>query len=584
MRTMAISNELDFSSSTGRDISIHKYGKEWPIVYLIYNDSEIYVGETVDASVRMLQHYSNPERRKLKKVRIISDDRFNKSVILDLESFLISHISADKKGLKLQNGNAGHQKHNYYQKNVYEAEFGDVWRKLCNIGLAKSSIKEIENSNLFKYSPYKTLTDDQYLVSSHIIANVAKNIEEDKRSTYIVNGGPGTGKTVLAIFLMKLLSTEIEEDTNLEDERLIEALTKIHTLLPNFKMGIVVSMSNLRTTLQDVFKTTHGLSERMVYSPSQIANSKEDFDLLIVDEAHRLKAARNMMGTEVRNIRDNNKKLGLDENNGTQLDWIMKKSKHQILFYDEFQSIKRTDVGDSVFQKLKKKGAQKLDLETQVRCGKGGQRYVNYVREIFSDDPPKTRVDFKNEKEGLDYDFALFDDVREMTELIITKNKSSDVGLCRNIAGDSWPWRTKNKINPRNKQETDDCIKMGLYDIDIEGNKYIWNSKYNNWVATENSENEIGCIHTIQGFDLNYAGVIIGNDLRYDEENDRLYIDRGSYYDKYGKNKTNDKDLRQYIFNIYAVLCTRGINGTYVYACDEHVRKYLKRFIKSYNK
>jgi len=581
MEKMPISSELEFSPRTGDEIAIQKYGKEWPIVYMIYNDEEIYIGETVDASIRMLQHYANPERRRLKKVRIISDDRFNKSVILDLESFLISHVSADKKFLKLQNGNAGHQKHNYYQKDMYEAEFGDVWKRLCNIGLAKKSIKDIENSNLFKYSPYKSLTDDQLFVSNHIITNLAKSIENGERSTYIVNGGPGTGKTVLAIFLMKLLATKVERDTNLEDENLVEMLAKIHSLCPDFKMGIVVSMSNLRTTLLDVFGSTYGLSRNMVYSPSQVANYDGEFDLLIVDEAHRLKAARNMMGTEIKNIRDNNKKLGLNEE-GTQLDWIIKKSKHQIFFYDEFQSIKRTDIGDGTFEKLRKGGAQQLNLDTQVRCGKGGQKYVNYIRAIFSDNPPEEFIDFKDEKNQLDYDFVLFDDVREMTDLIVAKNKGDDVGLCRNIAGDSWPWRTKNKICPHNKQETDACIERGLYDIDIDGNKYIWNTVYNNWVATENSENEIGCIHTIQGFDLNYAGVIIGNDLKYDAESDRLYVDRKAYYDENGKKKTSDEDLRQYIFNIYAVLCTRGINGTYVYACDEGVREYLKRFIKVY--
>ncbi len=581
MEKMSISNEIGFSEKTGDEISILKYGKEWPIVYMIYSEDEIYVGETVDAKIRMLQHYANPERRRLKNVRIISDDRFNKSVILDLESFLISHISADKRFPKMQNGNAGHQKHNYYQKEMYEAEFDDVWKKLCNIGLAKKSIKDIENSNLFKYSPYKSLTDDQFIVSNHIITNLAQNIENNKRSTYIVNGGPGTGKTVLAIFLMKLLATEIDKDTNLEDENLVETLARIHTMKPDFKMGIVVSMSNLRETLRDVFGSTYGLSKDMVYTPSQIANSKEEFDLLIVDEAHRLKAARNMMGTEIRNIRDNNKKLGINENEGTQLDWIIKKSKHQIFFYDEFQTIKRTDVGNTAFEKLKQAGAQQLDLETQVRCGKGGQKYINYIRQIFSDEPPKEFINFKDAKNQLDYEFLLFDDVREMTDLIIEKDKDSKIGLCRNIAGDSWVWKTKGKITPHNKQETDNCISHGLYDIDIDGNKYIWNTIYNNWVATPNSVNEIGCIHTIQGFDLNYAGVIIGNELKYNEEKDLLYISRESYFDENGKKKTSDEALRQYIFNIYAILCTRGINGTYIYACDEGLRKYLKRFIKT---
>ena len=224
-----------------------------------------------------------------------------------------------------------------------------------------------------------------------------------------------------------------------------------------------------------------------------------------------------------------------------------------------------------------------MNLDTQVRCGKGGQEYVNYVRSIFSDEPPESFIDYKDKKKKLDYDFRIFDNVREMTDLIKKLNRKDGVGLCRNIAGYGWPWKTKNKIHPRNERETEECIRMGKYDIDIKGNKYIWNSKYYGWVGTENSENEIGCIHTIQGYDLNYAGIIIGNELKYDKGSGRIIIDRSKYYDKNGKNKTSDEDLRNYILNIYSVLCTRGISGTFVYACDDGLRDYLKQFIKSFH-
>lgn len=581
----SISNELDFTNNIRRDISINEpeYGKEWPIVYLIYNENEVYIGETVDASIRLEQHYENPVRRSLDKVRIISDKRFNKSVILDLESYLISHMSADTRFKKLQNGNAGHQRHNYYERDSYVTKFPGIWSSLRRIGLAEKAIRTIENDNLFKFSPYKSLTDDQYIVASHIIRDLVHDVKSKKERTFIVNGGPGTGKTVLAIYLMKLLSTDVEEDLGTDDEELIENIQKLRHLLPKMKIGIVVSMSNLRATLIDVFNSTYGLDKRMVFNPSNIANSSEKFDLLIVDESHRLKAPRNMMGTEMRNIRDNNMKLGLDENDGTQLDWIIKKSKYQIFFYDKFQSIKRTDIDSSCFEKLEKNGARSMNLDTQVRCGKGGQEYVNYVRSIFSDEPPECFIDFKDKKKKLDYDFRIFDNVREMTDLIKKLNRKDGVGLCRNIAGYGWPWKTKNKIHPRNERETEECIRMGKYDIDIKGNKYIWNSKIYGWVGTENSENEVGCIHTIQGYDLNYAGIIIGNELKYDKGSGRIIIDRSKYYDKNGKNKTSDEDLRNYILNIYSVLCTRGISGTFVYACDDGLRDYLKQFIKSFH-
>jgi hypothetical protein len=338
-------------------------------------------------------------------------------------------------------------------------------------------------------------------------------------------------------------------------------------------------MSNLRETLQDVFKSTYGLSADMVKTPSNIASCPDEFDILIVDEAHRLKAPRNMMGTEMSNIRNHNASLGLDRDTGTQLDWILKKSKYQILFYDEFQSIKRTDIEKERFNELKKT-SDVFHLDTQMRCGKGGEAYIKYIREIFSDSSPEKYIDFKDKSKGLDYDLQIFDDVKQMTDLI--KKKNDTFGLCRNVAGYAWPWETKNKVHPENEEQTEAVIKRGLYDIDIDGYRYIWNTKYLNWVGTKNSRNEIGCIHTIQGFDLNYAGVIIGNDLKYGKVSDMLYIDKKQYFDANGKNKTSDKELREYIFNIYAILCTRGIHGTYIYACDEGLRGYLKKFIKTY--
>ena len=319
-----LSNELDFTSKTGNEIAIMEYGKEWPIVYMIYNDKEMYVGETVDASTRMLQHYANPKRRQLKKVRFVYSNGFNKSSILDLESYLISHVSADGK-FKLQNDNAGQQKHNYWQQEKYRAEFAGIWKSLQDLELAKHSLSKIENASLFKFSPYKSLTDDQFLVANHILSKLGDDIKQGKESTFIVNGGPGTGKTVLAIYLMKLLSTLTLDETGIDDKSLIKSTRRIHQSLPHPKIGIVVSMSNLRSTLKYVFKHFDGLGEKVVLSPSDVANSREKFDILIIDEAHRLKAPRNV-GAEIGSIQKNNLKLGMDRNLGTQLDWIIKKS------------------------------------------------------------------------------------------------------------------------------------------------------------------------------------------------------------------------------------------------------------------
>lgn len=569
-----ISGQINFDATTNRQVAALKYGKEWPIVYLLFNDDEVYVGETVDAYHRFAQHYDNPERRSLTDARIISSETFNKSVILDLESFLISHISADGRFKKLQNGNAGQQQHNYYQRDMYEKQFSDVWKQLQKFNLATKSLHEIENSNIFKYSPYKSLTSDQYSTCFDIVNTLAQDISKGTNSTFIVKGGPGTGKTVLAIYLMKLLTTQIKDDTNSEDETLIENLQTIHKALPQLKIGLVISMENLRNIVKDTFRATYGLESSMVLKPNEVASTKEKFDILIIDEAHRLKAARNMAGFELRHIREHNLDLGLDEDNGTQLDWILKKSKHQIFFYDSRQSIKRTDVDAARFKDLEQKEhTHILTLTSQLRCGKEGKAYVDYIDALFSPTPPQPRK-FSH------YDLRLFDDVRKMTDLIRQKNQEPTLGLCRNVAGYAWPWSTKNKIHPENSAETNTCITNGLYDIDISGEKYIWNVKFDGWINSPNAINEIGCIHTIQGFDLNYAGVIIGNELRYNLQTNSFELDKKNYFDPNGKAMTSDEDLLQYILNIYTVLCTRGIHGTYIYACDPGLREYLKRYIK----
>ena len=150
----------DFNDSAPSRLSTFKYGTDWPVVYIIDNrKDEAYVGETLDASVRATQHLQNPERRRLTEISLISNDEFNKSVILHLESYLIRHMTADGT-FRLQNANNGIH-HNYYHKEYYEHQFREIWEELLKQKLAQKSLEEIENSDLYKYSPYTSLSPDQ---------------------------------------------------------------------------------------------------------------------------------------------------------------------------------------------------------------------------------------------------------------------------------------------------------------------------------------------------------------------------------------------------------------------------------------
>ncbi len=567
-----------FNAGTSNVLKNEKYGSNWPVVYIINNKEEAYIGETTDASIRSNQHWANEVRRNLDKISIIGDDTFNKSSILDLESFLIKYMSADNKYL-LQNGNGGLQNHDYYQRKMYEDKFREIWIQLKTKGLVKNDLRMIENTDLFKYSPYKSLTIDQYMIVNSILSDLADYVNTKEPATFVVEGGAGTGKTILGIYILKLLmqakdkkTIEIEED---QVEQNLSDILKINDAIDDLKIGLVIPMDNLRTTLRNVFKHIKGLNSRMVLSPHDIGKSNEIYDVLIVDEAHRLRRRKNL--TQYCTFDENNRKMGLGKE-GTELDWVLKKSKYQIFFYDEDQSIKPTDIRKEKFYELmQRKNYKTYKLTAQLRCIAGGEEYVDYVKSIFSDKPPIKKIKFNK------YDLKMFDDVNEMVQDIIKKD--SEFGLCRNVAGYAWKWNSKGKRLHLywDKKEIKNNFENGIFDIEIDGFKYIWNSKATDWINSPNSVNEIGSIHTTQGFDLNYVGLIIGNELRYDLKTKEFITDRKNYFDAKGKANTTDEELLEYVLNIYRTMMLRGMLGTYIYVCDEGLRKYLSKYINNNN-
>lgn len=562
-----------FNDGTPAHLKNIKYGTNWPVVYIINNKKEAYVGETTDVSIRSNQHLANKVRKSLNTINVITDKTFNKSVILDLEAFLIKYMAADQT-FKLQNSNGGMQNHNYYQREKYEKEFKNIWIRLKSKGLVRNDLKTIENSDLFKYSPYKTLTVDQYMIANDILSVLAEEITKKQPSIFVVHGGFGTGKTILGIYLLKLLcQAKDSEQIEVEEDELEYNLSEMinNNSVKDFKIGLVIPMDNLRTTLKKVFKEVRGLSPKMVLSPNDVAKSDDIYDLLIVDEAHRLRRRQNL--TQYQSFDNNNEKLCLDQS-GTELDWILLKSKYQILLYDENQSIKPTDVRKEDFDQLMlRKNYHPYYLETQLRCLLGGNEYVDYVKAIFSDNSPQKKIRFKK------YDFKIYDNVNDMVETI--KEKDKEYGLCRNVAGYAWAWKSKGTKLPLHitQKDINNIVSNGIYDIEIDGYKYIWNTKTKDWINSQNSVNEIGSIHTIQGFDLNYVGIIIGNELKYDNKDHKFIVDRTNYYDTKGKSATDDKELLQYILNIYCTMCTRGMLGTYLYVCDDGLRAYLEQYI-----
>jgi DUF2075 family protein len=540
----------------------HFIRNSWPVVYILSSASrkEAYIGESTRAFIRFQRHLDNPQKRNLDSLYLITSPHFNKSATLDIEASLIRYFNADSSiGKKrLLNGNLGLTSTNYYEKQEYIALFEKIWKQLQQEKITIQDLKAITNSDLFKFSPYKALSPDQYQSMLELI-----DMLNSPDTTALVEGGAGTGKTVLAIFLLKLLVTSLDElyDVDIEpdeeepspERKLVRQLKELY---PAPKVALVIAMESLRNTLKAVFKDIKGLKAGMVIGPAEVVG--KNYDILIVDEAHRLRQRKNI--TNYRSFDEKNKALGLG-NDGTELDWILRSSKKQIVFYDRWQTVKPSDVPQDRFDSLRQ-SSRSIKLHSQLRV-KGGADYISFVEQLMNARLSKKTPKF--EQEG--YEFLLFDHIADMANAIAEKEKEHQ--LSRIVAGYSWKWKSKKEPS-----------KM---DIEIEGMHFQWNQEYNQWINSKNAAREIGCIHTTQGYDLNYVGVIFGNEISYDPRSKEINIRPEYFYDK--KTKAGIKDvavLKQYILNIYQNMLYRGINGVYVYVCNPALRDYFKKHIRTY--
>lgn len=534
--------------------------ENWPIVYIL-NDNGVkkaYIGETVDAYQRMSTHLKTKDKSNLKEAHFISSKKFNKSAALDIESNLIKYLHADGQ-YKLLNGNLGIANHSYYQKDeYYSLLFKEIWNSLISKGIAQHSLEHISNSDLFKYSPYKTLSLDQ---RNNLMIIIDSLLSDDKK-TILIEGGAGTGKTILAIFLFKLILSS-EEDFNYKEfgKDELEFVDKVRQLkikFPNPKMGLVIAMSSFRQTIKNVFKNVEGLHQDMVIGPHELAENS--YDILLVDEAHRLRKRVNL--THYPSFDNAARALGFEPKETNELEWVEKQSKKSLYFYDPKQSIRPSDINQEDFENLKSlKTSKVIELYSQFRS-KGGNGYVEYVDHLLDQtiDESFTYYD-KN------YEVLLFNEFQDFVDNLRKQNEEHK--LSRFVAGYGWEWNSK-----KDKSQ---------YDIEIDGIKFQWNHTNIDYVSQDKNAEQIGCIHTTQGYDLNYVGIIFGPEIILNPETQEIEILRENYHDINGLRTIRDPEvLKQYIINIYKTIMLRGVLGCYVYVCDPNLREYFKKHMQVY--
>jgi DUF2075 family protein/predicted GIY-YIG superfamily endonuclease len=551
--------EYSFSDSLPSLIEQDYYVKDhWPVVYILSDGKvkEAYIGETADAASRLTTHLRNSKKNHLTAVHLVTSKKFNKSATLDIESNLIRYFSGDGK-YKLLNGNLGLSNHNYFQKKeVYWDLFQSLWSSLKEKGIVRNGLDVIDNSDLFKYSPYKALTAEQRLN----MVDLVRILADDQYCAAVIEGGAGTGKSIMAVYLVKALLSDLNDfdfsEFGEEEIELLENLEILQKQFPKPKVAIVVPMASFRKTLQTVFRNVHGLNAKMVIGPAEV--SRNTYDILLVDESHRLRQRKNL-GPYFKPFDLANERLDLPKDEGNELDWVLMQAEKTILFYDRDQSIKPSDVDYTDFYELKEAPSTFVgELRSQFRV-KGGTNYVDFIDRLL-----KGKLDQSEKWQADHYEFKLFESAKEMVDAI--KENDQSQGLSRLVSGYSWPW-----ISKKDKE---------AFDITVDGILLRWNTTNIDWVNSSNAVNEVGCIHTTQGYDLNYAGIILGEEITYNPETKQIEIIKENYHDKAGRTGIKDPEvLKDYILNIYKTILLRSIHGTYLYACDEHLRNYLKEHL-----
>lgn len=378
------------------------------------------------------------------------------------------------------------------------------------------------------------MLDSQKMIYENIMYYVNHmKYEDNKKMVIIVKGGPGTGKSVLAI---NLLADIINSDKSVAYVTKNSAPRNVYfeKLSKNFKKNVV----------NNLFK-----SSGIFYD-----SPKNAFDILLVDEAHRL-----------------NEKSGLFSNKGeNQIKEIINASRISVFFIDEDQIVTSKDIGSidliKSFAKQLNAKIKTLELISQFRCN-GSDDYIIWLNNLL-----EIRINNYDIFNNKDYDFKVFDNLNEMYEAIYNKNKLNNKS--RIVAGYCWDWVSKKDINE--------------FDINIplENFRAQWNfSNTSTWAIDENSIDQIGCIHTSQGLEFDYVGVIIGDDLRYDGQKVITDFSKRARTDKslsslVTKCRNGDagalKKADRIIRNTYKTLLTRGMKGCYVYCTDKKLSNYIK--------
>lgn len=403
--------------------------------------------------------------------------------------------------------------------------------------------KSLQNAigSMLKGNKEFIMIDEQKVAYEEILRLSLQSQNDFKKRTIVVQGGPGTGKTVIAVNLLADLT---------QRDQMVQYVSKNSAPRQVYLKKLKGQMK--KSSVDNMFKGSGTYTE----SGNNVAHT------LLVDEAHRL-----------------NEKSGMFHNLGeNQIKEIIHAAFCSVFFIDESQRVTMDDIGSVAeierWAKEEDSEIYYLELQSQFRCN-GSDGYLAWLDNVLD-----IRETANYDLEGIDYDIRICDSPNEMRNLVIERNKISN--RARILAGYCWEWFKKEQNN------------TNYHDIKIGDFEMSWNlGNGEPFAISDTSINEVGCIHTSQGLEFDYVGVILGDDIRY--ENGHVVTDftrraktdqslKGikKLYNESPEEAINKAD--EIIKNTYRTLMTRGMKGCYIYCTDPGMSIYLKKRLESIKK
>ncbi|MBN1186631.1 MAG: DUF2075 domain-containing protein, partial [Bacteroidales bacterium] len=383
-----------------------------------------------------------------------------------------------------------------------------------------------------------SLLNEQLVAKNLIWSRCRTSIKKKEKSIIIVHGGPGTGKSVIALNI------------------LAEAAQK--------KLNVMYGCKSKPFT-EGLRKLVGRGGEIMFYNLYRFVPSKvkeNEIDLLLIDEAHRVEKTSNHQYTKPQ-----------DRTEMPQMEQLVRCSKTTVFFIDDRQNVRSSEVGSS---EMIRTAANKFSawihevyLETQYRC-MGSNDYLLWIESVLGYSDEK-RIFRKDDQ----FDFRIFSSPQEIMDILHEKEKEKS-NSARMVAGFCWPWSSKLDANGELVKDVrigDFAMPWETHDkIALIPQGYV---KWFEWAYRPEGIKQVGCIYTAQGFEFDYIGVIIGNDLCVDKTAGKLSADITATKDPMLKRSTDN--FEKHVKNIYRTLLTRGMKGCYVYLTDKNTEEYFRQ-------